>query len=92
MIPAPLSRANAQLRGNAFKVYAFLLEHCDTVDWRPMKVEVVMLGCRIEKMTAVDALRTLVHKGYVSRRGGGPRAYEYRVLPPPMPVVKPRAA
>lgn len=76
----------------AFKVYCFLHEHLDRHDWRPMKLEVVMLACRMEKQTAVDALRTLVKREYVAREGGGPQPYRYRLLPPPLPAVKPRAA
>lgn len=92
MIPAPLSRANRDLYGAAFKAYAHALEFLDSQDWRPMKVQVVMLGCGIDKDTAGRAMRTLVKRGYLARRGGGPHPYEYRLLPPPMPSVKARAA
>lgn len=89
MIPAPAYR---ELYPSAFKVYAFAIEHLDRHDWRRMKLEVVMLGCRIDKDTAVRAMRTLVRRQYLARRGGGPVGYEYRLLPPPLPLVKARAA
>jgi len=76
----------------AFKVYAFADAHLDRHEWRAMKLELVMLGCRVKKQTAVDAVAALVKRGYVARRGGGPKPYEYRLLPPPLPGVKPVAA
>jgi hypothetical protein len=89
MIP---THAFRDLYPSAFKVYVFADAHLDRHEWRAMKLELVMLGCRMEKATAVDALRTLVKRAYVVRRGGGPKPYEYRLLPPPMPNVKGVAA
>lgn len=91
MRPVP-ERALRDLPASAYKVAGFLYGNLDTEEWRPMKQEVVMLACRMEKRTAGLALKTLVVKGYVARRGGGPQPYEYRLLPPPMLAVKPRAA
>lgn len=91
MRPLP-ERAHQDLPLPAFKVAEWLYRYLDLDEWRPMKLEVIMLSCRVEKMTASRALRTLVRKGYLARRGGGPKPYEYRLLPPPMPSVKPRAA
>lgn len=80
----------------AFKAYAFAGKYLDREEWRPLKVEVVMLGCRMEAHTAVRAMRCLVKRKYLARRGGGPKPYEYRLLPAPMPMpsppVKARAA
>ncbi len=89
MIPPSAYR---ELYPAAFKVYAFACEHLDRHDWRAMKLEVVMLGCRLKKKTAGDALGALVARGYLAREGGGPHPYRYRLLPPPLPAVKPRAA
>jgi hypothetical protein len=85
-------RALRELYPAAFKVWAFLEPHLDRHDWRPMKLEVVMLSCRMKKRSAGRALHTLIHRGYIARRGGGPKPYEYRLLPPPMPSVKANAA
>lgn len=85
-------RAFRELYSSAFKVYRFSELHLDFHDWRPMKVEVVMLGCRMDKDTAIRALRCLVKRQYLARRGGGPKPYEYRLLPPPLPAVKAHAA
>jgi len=89
VIPAHAFR---ELYPAAFKVYAFADAHLDRHEWRAMKLEVVMLQCRMKKQTAVDALGALVRRGYVARRGGGPHPYEYRLLPPPLPRVKAHAA
>lgn len=86
------SRARQELYPAAFKAYDFALEHLDRYEFRRMKLELVMFGCRIKKMAAGRALRLLVARGYLERRGGGPNPYEYRLLPPPMLQVKPRAA
>lgn len=92
MIDAWRSRARQELYPAAFKAYDFALEYLDRHDWRPMKVELVMLGCRMEKATAIRAMRTLVKRQYLARRGGGPQPYQYRLLPPPLPQVKAHAA
>jgi len=80
----------------AFKAYAFAGKYLDREEWRPLKLEIVMHGCRMEAATAVRAMRCLVKRHYLARRGGGPKPYEYRILPAPMPVhlpsVKARAA
>lgn len=86
------SRARQELYPAAFKAYDFALEHLDREQWRRLKLEVVMLGCRMEKATAIRAMRTLVKRQYLARRGGGPQPYEYRLLPPPMPERKAHAA
>ena len=101
MIPSSLSTAKSdpRLRGAALAAYVFALEYLDTVEFRPLKVEVLASAIRCKKMTAVDALRRLVDAGYLARglRPHG-EARQYRVLPSPRPLphssatVKHRAA
>lgn len=95
MIPAALSHAKAdpRLRGAALAAYIFCLEYLDTQVERPLKIETLSVGIRCKKDTAVDALRRLVAAGYVARgmRPKGEARY-YRLLPAPLPSVKPRAA
>ena len=80
----------------AFKAYVYTAKHLDREHWAPLKVEVVMLGCRLKRDSAIRAMRCLVKRKYLARRGGGPKPYEYRLLPAPMPMptmpVKVRAA
>lgn len=95
MIPAALSQAKAdpRLHPQAKVAYIFCLEYLSLSDWRKVKVEQVAHAIRCEKMSAVRALRTLRFAGYVERRRAGRgEPCEYRLLPPPLPSSKARAA
>lgn len=73
----------------AFKAYAFARKRLDTEVWSPLKVEEVVLACGFKRDTAIHAMRTLVKRKYLARRGGGPKPYEYRLLPEPVPLPSP---
>lgn len=95
MIPSTLSHAKSdpRIRGAALAAYVFCLEYLDTQVERPLKVETLAVAIRCKKMTAVDALHRLSAAGYIAR-GARPHgeARHYRLLPAPLPQVKPRAA
>ena len=92
MIPAPLSSAKCdpRLRGAPLAVYVWCLEHRDPLDDRPVKVLRLTTELRMQKDTAIFALRRLVEAGYIAK---GPRpkgeARHYRLYAAP---VKAKAA
>lgn len=94
MSSAANDQANSDRRIDhiAYRAFGFLECVLDTEEWRPLKVEqvVVKIGC--SKPSAVRALHQLVACGYIAVRGHT-RPREYRRLPAPMlPMHKARAA
>lgn len=98
MIPPALVQARRDPRLRRFPraivVLQFCTEYLDSVDFRPLKIEVVAHECGCKFDSAVESLRLLRDAGYIAR-GDRPRGQpnQYRLLPAPLlPVVKRQAA
>lgn len=98
MIPASLSQAKAdpRLRGPSsaatLAAYIFCLEYLDAQTHRPLKIAVLALAVRCKRDSAILALDRLVAAGYIEEGKRGTNGRTFRLLPAPLPFVKPRAA
>ena len=70
MIPAFYDAlTDRQLRGGPRELYFWLFQQLDVVEWRPMKLDVIVLGAHLNRQTVADGLRRLLECGYLRRRG-----------------------
>lgn len=82
VIPALSAAADdTRLRWAPLAVYVWLLcHHLDLQTYRPVKLSGIAIACRLKRHTASRALRVLVERGYIERRGQAATGYEYRLV------------
>lgn len=84
MIPAALkAHQDRRLRGAPREIYFWLHERLDVVQFRRMSLGQIVLGTGIHRNTVHIAVHRLVQCGYLDRRRGGGREYEYRLFHAP---------
>jgi hypothetical protein len=62
---------DAELTGSPTRVYLFLMEELDPVDYRPVKAWAVAQHLGMKEHTVGRALKLLVERGYLSKRWEG---------------------